>query len=49
MKYYVTFSVTCPSRKAWGGVKCLRENGAKYTAKHAPGKVQRRFGSKYRW
>lgn len=38
MKYSATFSVTCPARKAWGGVKCLRENGVKYTVKHAAGK-----------
>ncbi|MGN0854734.1 MAG: glycosyltransferase [Kiritimatiellia bacterium] len=30
--------------KVWGGVKCLRENGVKYTAKHAAGKVLRRIG-----
>ena len=49
MKYSATFSVTCPARKAWGGVKCLRENGVKYTVKHAVGKVLRLFGSKCRW
>ena len=43
MKYSATFSVTWSARKAWGGVKCLRENGVKYTAKHAIGKVLRKF------
>ena len=47
MKYSATFSVKWPMRKAWGGVKCLRENGAKYTAKHAADKVLRRFDSKW--
>ena len=41
--------VTWPVRKAWGGVKCLRENGVEYTVKHAVGKVLRLFGSKCRW
>lgn len=49
MKYSATFSVKWPVRKAWGGSKYLRENGAKYTAKHAAGKVLRRFDSKCRW
>lgn len=43
MKYSATFPVKWPVRKAWGGVKCLRENGAKYTAKHAASKVLHRF------
>ena len=47
--YRVGMVVTWPARKAWGGVKCLRENGVKYTVKHAVGKVLRRFGSKGRW
>ena len=38
MKYSATFSVTWPVRKAWGGMKCLRENGVKYTVKHVVGK-----------
>jgi hypothetical protein len=41
--------VTWPARKAWGGVKCLRENGVKYTVKHAAGKVLRLFGSTCKW
>ncbi|MBS7286557.1 MAG: hypothetical protein KIH06_04775 [Kiritimatiellae bacterium] len=49
MKYSATFPVKWPVRKAWGGSKYLRENGAKYTAKHAAGKVLRRFDSKCRW
>jgi glycosyltransferase involved in cell wall biosynthesis len=47
--YRVGIFVTWPARKAWGGVKCLRENGLKYTVKHAAGKVLRTFGSKCRW
>lgn len=47
--YRVGMFVTWPARKAWGGVKCLRENGFKYTAKHAAGKVLRLFGSTCRW
>lgn len=47
--YRVGMAVTWPARKAWGGVKCLRENGLKYTVKHAIGKVLRLFGSKCRW
>ena len=47
--YRVGMFVTWPVRKAWGGVKCLRENGAKYTAKHAVGKVLRVFGSNCKW
>ena len=47
--YRVGMFVTFPARKARGGVKCLRENGLKYTAKHAIGKVVRLFGSKCRW
>lgn len=50
--YRVGMFVTWPARKAWGGVKCLRENGVKYTVKHAVGKVLRLFrlfGSKCRW
>ena len=42
--YRVGMFVTWPLRKAWGGVKCLRENGVKYTVKHAVGKVLRLFG-----
>lgn len=47
--YRVGMFVTWPARKAWGGVKCLRENGVKYTAKHAVGKVLRVFGSNCKW
>lgn len=47
--YRVGMFVTWPARKACGGVKCLRENGLKYTVKHAVGKVVRLFGSKCRW
>ena len=47
--YRVGMFVTWPVRKAWGGVKCLRENGVKYTAKHAVGKVLRVFGSNCKW
>ena len=47
--YRVGMFVTWPARKAWGGVKCLRENGAAYTVKHAVGKVLRKFGSKCKW
>ena len=47
--YRVGMFVTWPARKAWGGVKCLRENGVKYTVKHAAGKVLRLFGSTCKW
>lgn len=47
--YRVGMFVTWPARKAWGGVKCLRENGLKYTVKHAAGKVLRTFGSTCKW
>jgi hypothetical protein len=47
--YRVGMAVTWPARKAWGGVKCLRENGLKYTVKHAAGKVLRTFGSTCKW
>lgn len=42
--YRAGMFVTWPARKAWGGVKCLRENGIGYTAKHAVGKVARALG-----
>lgn len=42
--YRVGMFVTWPARKVWGGVRCLRENGAKYTAKHFVGKVARKLG-----
>ena len=42
--YRTGMFVTWPARKAWGGVKCLRENGLRYTAKHLVGKVARKFG-----
>jgi len=47
--YRTGMFVTWPARKAWGGVKCLRENGFKYTAKHFVGKVVRLFGVKVSW
>ena len=47
--YRTGMFVTWPVRKAWGGVKCLRENGMKYTAKHAAGKALRLFGAKCKW
>lgn len=47
--YRIGMFVTWPARKAWGGVKCLRENGVKYTVKHAAGKALRLLGSKVRW
>ncbi|MBS7286559.1 MAG: glycosyltransferase [Kiritimatiellae bacterium] len=49
MAYCTGMFVTWPVRKAWGGVKCLRENGLKYTVKHAVGKVLRCFGSTCKW
>ena len=42
--YRVGMLVTWPARKTWGGVKCLRENGLRYTAKHLVGKVARKLG-----
>ena len=42
--YRVGMAVTWPARKAWGGIKCLRENGLTYTAKHIIGKVARTVG-----
>ena len=42
--YRVGMIVTWPARKAWGGVKCLRENGIKYTVRHFVGKVVRALG-----
>ena len=42
--YRTGMFVTWPARKAWGGVKCLRENGLAYTVKHFFGKVARRLG-----
>ena len=47
--YRTGMMVTWPARKAWGGVKCLRDNGVKYTLKHALGKILRKFGSKVKW
>ena len=47
--YRIGLIVTCPVRKARGGVKCLRDNGVKYTLKHAVGKVLRKCGSKVTW
>ena len=45
--YRVGMLVTWPARKTWGCVKCLRENGLKYTVKHAAGKVLRLFGARH--
>lgn len=45
--YRTGMFVTWPARKAWGCVKCLRENGLKYTVKHAAGKVLRLFGARH--
>jgi hypothetical protein len=42
--YRVGMAATWPARKAWGGVKCLRENGPAYTVKHFFGKIARLFG-----
>ncbi|MCR5414951.1 MAG: glycosyltransferase [Kiritimatiellae bacterium] len=36
--------LTWPLRKAWGGVKCIGDNGIVYTVKHAWGKVLRAAG-----
>lgn len=47
--YRVGMFVTWPARKVYGGIKCLRENGVKYTFKHIIGKVLRKFGSKCGW
>ena len=42
--YRTGMFVTWPARKAWGCIKCLRENGIKYTAKHFVGKIARTLG-----
>ena len=42
LAYRVGMVVTWPVRKMWGGVRCLRENGVKYTFMHATGKVLRK-------
>lgn len=42
--YRVGMVVTWPARKAWGGAKCLRDNGVMYTAKHFVGKIVRALG-----
>ena len=47
--YRVGMTITWPTRKAWGGIKCLRENGVAYTLKHFVGKILRRCGSKVKW
>ncbi len=47
--YCLGMFLTWPARKAWGGVKCLRDNGVKYTLKHAVGKVLRKCGAKVTW
>lgn len=41
--YRIGRVVTWPARKARGGVKCLRENGLKYTIKHIAEKVLRKI------
>ena len=40
--------LTWPFRKAWGGVKCVRENGVTYTVKHVVGKALRFAGVRSR-
>ena len=47
--YRVGMFITWPARKAWGVVKCFRENGFCYTAKHSVGKCLRFCGSKVKW
>ena len=47
--YRVGMFVTWPARKVYGGIKCLRENGVKYTVKHTIGKVLCKFGSMCKW
>ena len=42
--YRVGLLVTWPGRKVLGGIKCLRENGIKYTVRHFVGKVVRALG-----
>ena len=44
--YRTVMFITWPARKAWGGVKCWRDNGFKYTVKHFFGKIARRLGFK---
>lgn len=43
-KHVVVKAVTWPARKFLGGIRCLQENGVKYTARHTVGKVLRLFG-----
>ena len=47
--YRMWMAGTWPVRKMGGGVKCLRENGFRYTVKHLAGKVLRLLGSKVAW
>lgn len=47
--YRTGMVLTWPVRKTWGGVKCLRDNGVKYTVKHSAGKFLRLFGAKVKW
>lgn len=47
--YRVGMFVTWPARKAWGCVRCMRENGVKYTVKRSAGKALRLFGAKCKW
>lgn len=47
--YRTGMAVTWPARKIWGGIKCLNENGVKYTAKHVIGKILRLFRVKNKW
>ena len=49
ISYRLGRAATWPARKTWGGIKCLRENGVRYTVKHAVGKVLRLFGAKVKW
>ena len=44
--YRIGMVVTCPARMVRDGIRCLRENGVKYTLRHAIGKVLRKCGSK---
>ena len=41
-------ALSWPFRKAWGGVKCIGENGVSYTVKHAFGKALRFAGVRSR-
>lgn len=47
--YRIGMAATWPARKAWGGVKCLRENGMAYTAMHLVGKIARALRINCKW